>query len=109
MPSGVMGRTVAATIAERIRKGEAATTHTASMTRMGAGCIASAGAGMWSGSAAGMTMYPVVPDPERYPTGRDLGHTKGELGLAGHWTKALLHHLFIYKAKARPLWWLIPE
>jgi sulfide:quinone oxidoreductase len=57
-----------------------------------------------------MTMYPVVPDHERFPqTGRDLRHTKGELGLAGHWTKALLHHLFLYKAKARPLWWLIPE
>jgi sulfide:quinone oxidoreductase len=51
----------------------------------------------------------VVPDHDRYPTGRDLRHTRGELGLAGHWTKALLHHLFIYKAKARPLWWLIPE
>lgn len=109
MPSGVMGRTVAATIADRIRKGDAAAAHTASMTRMGAGCIASAGAGFLNGSAAGMTMYPVVPDHARYPTGRDLRHTRGELGLAGHWTKALLHHLFIYKAKARPLWWLIPE
>ncbi len=109
MPSGVMGRTVAATIADRIKKGEKAHTHTASMTRMGAGCIASAGAGMFNGSAAGMTMYPVVPDFARYPTGRDLRHTRGELGLAGHWTKALLHHLFIYKAKAHPLWWLIPE
>lgn len=109
MPSGVMGRTVASTIAERITKGDRAHTHTASMTRMGAGCIASSGTGFFSGSAAGMTMYPVVPDHDRYPTGRDLRHTRGELGLAGHWTKALLHHLFIYKAKARPLWWLIPE
>ena len=57
-----------------------------------------------------MTMYPVVPDYDRFPgSGRDLRHTKGELGLAGHWTKLLLHHLFIYKAKARPMWWLIPE
>ena len=109
MPSGVMGRTVAGTIARRIR-GEATAAETASMARMGAGCIASAGAGILSGSAAGMTMYPVVPDYERFPgTGRDLRHTKGELGLAGHWTKALLHHLFLYKAKARPMWWLIPE
>jgi len=109
MPSGVMGRTVAATIADRIGKGGDAPAHSASMTRMGAGCIASAGAGFLNGSAAGMTMYPVVPDHERYPTGRDLRHTRGELGLAGHWTKALLHHLFIHKARARPLWWLIPE
>ena len=110
MPSGVMGRTVAATIADRIRNGEATAAHTASMARMGAGCIASAGTGMLSGSAGGMTMYPVVPDYERFPgSGRDLRHTKGELGLAGHWTKLMLHHLFIYKAKARPMWWLIPE
>ena len=110
MPSGVMGRTVAATIADRIRKGDTAPAHTASMARMGAGCIASAGTGMLSGSAGGMTMYPVVPDHERFPeSGRDLRHTKGELGLAGHWTKLLLHHLFIYKAKAKPMWWLIPE
>ena len=42
-------------------------------------------------------------------TGRDIAGTSGELGLAGHWIKLLLHYLFIYKAKARPLWWLIPE
>ncbi len=110
MPSGIMGRTVAETIADRIRYGGDTPPRTASMARMGAGCIASAGTGMLTGSAAGMTMYPVVPDYERFPqTGRDLRHTKGEIGLAGHWTKVLLHHLFIYKAKARPLWWLIPE
>ena len=110
MPSGIMGRTVAATIADRIKGGAADGAHTASMARTGAGCIASAGTGMLSGSAAGMTMYPVVPDYERFPeSGRDLRHTKGELGLAGHWTKVLLHHLFIYKAKAKPMWWLIPE
>ena len=33
----------------------------------------------------------------------------GEIGLAGHWMKRMLHTLFIYKAKARPGWWLIPE
>jgi sulfide:quinone oxidoreductase len=26
-----------------------------------------------------------------------------------HWIKLLLHYLFIYKAKARPGWHLIPE
>jgi len=110
MPSGIMGRTVASTIAARIKTGDSAEALTASMARMGAGCIASAGAGMLSGSAAGMTMYPVVPDYERFPgSGRDLRYTKGELGLAGHWTKLLLHHMFIYKAKAKPMWWLIPE
>ncbi|WP_304612904.1 hypothetical protein [Mycobacterium kyorinense] len=57
-----------------------------------------------------MTMFPVVPDPVKYPqTGRDIGGTFGELGLAGHWIKLMLHHMFIYKAKAKPFWWLIPE
>ena len=55
-------------------------------------------------------MFPVVPDWKRYPgTGRDVRGTSGELGLAGHWIKAMLHYLFLYKAKARPLWFLIPE
>ncbi len=109
MPSGIMARTVANTIADRIRSGDAAAAHTASMAQMGAGCIASAGTGLRSGSAAGMTMFPVVPDYEKYPTGRDIRHTRGELGLAGHWTKALLHKMFLYKAKAKPFWWMIPE
>ena len=79
------------------------------MANMGAACVASAGAGMRTGSAAAMTMMPVVPDFERYPTGRDLKDTRGELGLAGHWVKLMLHYLFIHKAKGRLGWQLIPE
>jgi sulfide:quinone oxidoreductase len=57
-----------------------------------------------------MTMYPVVPDHQKYPgVGRSLTDTSGEIGLAGHWIKHLLHYLFLYKAKARPGWFLIPE
>jgi sulfide:quinone oxidoreductase len=57
-----------------------------------------------------MTMYPVVPDYVRYPgPGRSLKDTYGEVGLAAHWVKHLLHFLFIYKAKARPGWALLPE
>ena len=110
MPSGVMGRTVAETIADRITKGDPSRTHTASMAQMGAACIASAGAGLWSGTAAAMTMYPVVPDYQAYPQyGRELGDTYGEIGLAAHWIKHVLHHVFIYKAKARLGWALLPE
>lgn len=110
MPSAIIGRTVALSIADMITKGAAAPTHTAWMGRMGAACVASAGAGFWSGSAASMTMYPVVPDYKRYPgVGRSLTFSGGEIGSAGHWIKALLHHLFLYKAKARPFWFLIPE
>ena len=74
-----------------------------------AACVASAGAGMRNGSAAAMTMMPVVPNYAKYPTGRDLKDTRGEIGLAGHWMKASLHHLFLYKAKALPGWQMIPE
>jgi sulfide:quinone oxidoreductase len=110
MPSAIMGRTVALSICDMIEHGAKAPTHTAWMGEMGAACVASAGAGVLSGSAASMTMYPIVPDYKRYPgVGRDLRLTFGEIGSAGHWIKQLLHHLFLYKAKARPFWWLIPE
>ena len=108
MPSGVMGKTAAMSIADRV-KDPNAKPRTASMANMGAACVASAGAGLTSGSAAAMTMLPVVPDYSRFPTGRDLRETRGELGLAGHWMKLMLHYLFIYKAKALPGWQLIPE
>jgi len=110
MPSGMMGKAVALTITDRVRQGAQAHAHTASMATMGAACVASAGTGVRTGTAAAMTMYPVVPDFERYPaTGRNAADTYGEIGLSGHWLKALLHYLFIYKAKARPGWFLIPE
>jgi sulfide:quinone oxidoreductase len=104
-----MGKTVALTIRDRIVKGADAPAHTASMARMGAACVASAGADLRHGSAAAMTMMPVVPDYARYRTGRDLAETRGELGLAGHWVKLALHYLFIHKAKARFGWQFIPE
>jgi sulfide:quinone oxidoreductase len=110
MPSGIMGKLAATNIAEMIRNGATAQVRTASMADMGAACVASAGSGLRLGSAASMTMYPVVPDLVRYPgTGRSLKDTFGEIGLAGHWIKLALHYMFIYKAKARPGWHLIPE
>ena len=109
MPSGMIARAVTDTVIDRI-KGLNKPPHTAPMYQMGAACVASTGKGGLKGSAAAMTMHPVVPDWEVYPkTGRDTKGTSGEIGLAGHWVKAMLHLLFIYKAKARPLWWLIPE
>jgi sulfide:quinone oxidoreductase len=105
-----MGRQVAHSIADMITGKTTAPTHLASMARMGAACIASAGAGLRKGSAAAMTMYPVVPDYVRHPGhGRSLKDTYGEAGLAAHWVKHLLHFRFIYKAKARPGWALLPE
>lgn len=108
MPSGVMGKAAAITIARRVKDPDAPA-EPASMAHMGAACVASAGTGLTKGSAAAMTMLPVVPDFDRFPTGRDLKETRGELGLHGHWVKLMLHYLFLYKAKAKFGWPLIPE
>jgi len=110
MPSGIIGKAVAHSVCDLITKGENAHLHEASMAEMGAACVASAGKGVFNGQAAAMTVYPVVPDFEKYPgTGRDTDYTFGEIGLAGHWIKHILHYLFIYKAKLNPGWTLIPE
>ena len=57
-----------------------------------------------------MTMYPVVPDLGEVPGHRaePQGHLRRDRP-GGHWIKLLLHYMFIYKAKARPGWHLIPE
>ncbi len=110
MPSGIIGKAVAHSVCDLITKGDSAKLHEASMAEMGAACVASSGKGVFNGTAAAMTVYPVVPDFEKYPgTGRDTDYTFGEIGLAGHWIKHILHHLFIYKAKVKPGWTLIPE
>lgn len=110
MPSAMIGKAVAHSIADMIMRGADAPTHSASMAQMGAACVASAGANPFTGTAAAMTVFPIVPDFETYPEyGRDLNQTFGEIGLAGHWIKILLHHLFLYKAKLKPGWALIPE
>ncbi len=110
MPSGIIGKAVAHSVCDLITKGEGAKLHEASMAEMGAACVASAGKGFTDGTAAALTVYPVVPDFEKYPgIGRDLDYTFGEIGLAGHWIKHILHHLFLYKAKLKPGWTLIPE
>ncbi len=109
MPSAMIAKAVARNVVDMIH-GATAPTHSASMAEMGAACVASAGANPFRGTAASMTVFPIVPDFERYPEyGRDLRRTFGEIGLAGHWIKILLHHLFLYKAKLRPGWPLIPE
>ncbi len=109
MPSGIIGKAVAHSICDLIKNPDAKL-HEASMAEMGAACVASAGKGLTDGTAAALTVYPVVPDFEKYPgLGRDLDYTFGEIGLAGHWIKHILHHLFIYKAKLNPGWTLIPE
>ena len=110
MPSGVIGKITALNIVHQIKSGKSEIIHKASMGKMGAACIVSAGYGMIKGNAATMTVFPIVPDWQKYPQwGRDLAYTVGEAGLAGHWIKLLLHYMFIHKAKGYPFWWLIPE
>lgn len=110
MPSGIIGKAVAHSICDLITKGDGAHLHEASMAEMGAACVASAGKGILDGTAAAMTVFPVVPDFEKYPgTGRDTEYTFGEIGLAGHWIKHILHYLFMWKAQLKPGWTLIPE
>jgi sulfide:quinone oxidoreductase len=109
MPSAMIGKAVARSIADMI-EGSDKPTHTASMAEMGAACVASAGANPFTGTAASMIVFPIVPDYERYPEyGRDMDYSMGEIGLAGHWIKIVLHHMFLYKARLRPGWSLIPE
>lgn len=111
MPSGITAKLVADNIIDSIKSGKESFHHKGSLGNMGAACIASAGYGMTQGSGISITTYPIVPDYVKYPKtqGRQLGKTFGEIGLAGHWLKLALHYAFIYKAKMRPLWWLIPE
>ena len=109
MPSATIGKTVVRNIVDTIA-GADGPRHTASMADMGAACVASAGANPFTGTAASMIVYPIVPDYDRFPDyGRDLDRTFGEIGLAGHWIKILLHHMFLYKARLRPGWSRIPE
>jgi sulfide:quinone oxidoreductase len=109
MPSASMAKAVAMSIRDMLNGAEKPT-HTASMAEMGAACVASTGSHIFKGTAATMTVFPVVPDYEKYPEyGRDMELTFGEIGLAGHWMKYLLHHAFIYQAKLRPGWSILPD
>lgn len=111
MPSGITAKLVADNIFDSIKSGKISLHHKGSMGNMGAACIASSGFGMLKGSGISMTTYPIVPDYVKYHKsgGRDLSKTFGALGLAGHWVKLSLHYAFLYKAKMKPFWWLIPE
>ncbi|MDA8411487.1 MAG: FAD/NAD(P)-binding oxidoreductase [Treponema sp.] len=110
MPSGIIGKVVALNIVDSVKTGAISLKHRASMGGMGAACIVSAGYGVLRGQAATMTVFPIVPDFEKYPQwGRDISYTVGELGLAGHWLKYFMHYMFMYKARGLPGWSFIPE
>ena len=109
MPSAVMGHATAMNIAEWILEGKPSFRHKASMAEIASICVVSIGYGV-RGVAGSMSVYPTIPDYKKYPDfGRDINYTIGEVGVAGHWFKYLMHHLFLYKAQAKPGWWLIPD
>lgn len=108
MASGIMGRTVAENITDQIEGREPS--HRMPMSQMPAACIASMGTSLINGSAASIIMVPVARDYETYPDhGRDLGLCELDVGLAGAWTKRLLHSAFLWKLQAKPGWQMIPE
>lgn len=109
MPSSVMGKIIAENISKIILEGKLGQ-KTASMAELGAACIASIGTGFKEGAAVSITMYPIIPNYQKYPeVGRDTKFTFGEVGRSGHWIKKMLHYMFIYKARGKKLWWIIPE
>ena len=109
MISGIIGRLVAKNLIDMVKRGNMP--HEERMSHMAAACIASMGDSLWDGSAATIIMYPVVPDPHRYPNGygRDLFVSEMEMGLAGAWMKRMVQTTFMYKLKAKPGWKVIPE
>ncbi len=109
MPSAVMAHATALNVAEWILNGKPTFSHKASMAELASICVVSIGYG-FRGIAGSMSVYPTIPDFKKYPKfGRDIKYTIGEVGVAGHWFKWLMHYLFLWKAKAKPFWYLIPD
>lgn len=111
MPSGITAKLVAENIIESVKAGKIVTPHKVSFGNLGAACIASTGFGLLKGRGVSITTFPIVPDYVKYKDtgGRDIHKTFGALGLASHWIKLSLHYAFLWKAKMKPFWWLIPE
>ena len=110
MPSGIMGRLAAANISEMIDTGDSAQIRTGLDGGHGGSVRRLGGVRAAPGERGVHDHVPGRADLVKYPsTGRSLKDTFGEIGLTGHWIKLLLHYMFIYKAKARPGWHLIPE
>ncbi len=112
MPSAVMGNAVATNVADLINNNkplDGKLKINASMARFASICVVSMGYG-FRGIAGTMSVYPTIPDFKKYPDfGRDIEYTMGEPGIAGHWFKWVMHYVFMYKAKANPGWYLIPD
>ncbi len=105
--SELTGKAAALNVVEMIQGREAC--HTASLAETAGMCIASMKNSWFKGSAAVIGIHPIVRNRKMYPEyGRDLQHSTVELGLAGAWLKKGLHHAFLYKLSAKPLWHYLP-
>ena len=51
----------------------------------------------------------VLERDDKHIFDREIVDELGEMGLAGHWVKYMLHHLFLHKTKGRLGWQFIPE
>lgn len=112
MISGIIGKVVAANVAELASGRSGVPSQRLSLAQMPAACIASQRKSVLTGSAVSMILYPVVPDYSRYSTeegGRDIRYTAFEIGKGNAWLKRLLHSAFMYKLKGNPGWAYIPE
>jgi sulfide:quinone oxidoreductase len=105
--SELTGKAAALNVAEMIQGREPC--FSASLGETAGMCIASMKNSWTRGSAAVIGIYPIVRNRLLYPeSGRDTRGTTLEMGLAGAWLKKGLHHAFLYKLSAKPMWKHIP-
>lgn len=105
--SELTGKAAALNIAEMIKGGEPC--HTASLAETPGLCIASLKNSWLHGTAATIGIQPIVRNKIAYPgSGRHEKMCSVEIGLAGAWLKKGLHHAFLYKLSAKPMWKYIP-
>jgi sulfide:quinone oxidoreductase len=106
--SELTGKAAALNIAEMIQGREPC--HTASMAETAGMCVASLKDSVTKGAACTIGIYPVVRNRQRFPenNGRDINASTLDMGLAGAWLKKGLHHAFLYKLSAKPMWKYLP-
>ncbi|MGD2084361.1 MAG: NAD(P)/FAD-dependent oxidoreductase, partial [Chromatiales bacterium] len=105
--SELTGKAAALNIADMIQG--RAPSHSASLAETAGMCIASMKNSWTRGSAAVIGIHPIVRNRDRYPEhGRNLTASSVEMGLAGAWLKKGLHHAFLYKLSAKPMWKYVP-
>jgi len=105
--SELTGKAAALNIADMIEGREPS--HTASMAETSGMCVASLKDSATKGMACTIGIYPVVRNRQRYPEfGRDIDLSTVDMGLAGAWLKKGLHHAFLYKLSAKPMYKYLP-